>query len=840
MKSQSKKKYSKYLTGVASAALVASAVAPVVSAADFNDVADTNSHKEAIDALAAEGVISGYPDGSFKPNKTLTRSDVVKLMGKWLVSKGYTIPTDYKTNPRFTDLTSKSNDELLQSAAIVKDNDVFRGYEDGSLGAAGSITRENMAVVLVRAFDSVNKTSLLTYVQEQEFDRDVVDLNKAKAEARTAIDVLDYFDITNPAAPNFRPKETTTRAQFASFLYKTIQVEVPGTETPEAPEVAEITAVTAIDEKQLELTGKNLQELKADQLKIEGNELASFKANEDGTKATIELKNELTSGKEMTLNLTTKAEAEGEEDVVTSYKFTYEFKVEKVTATTTQVNAGTAGQKLTFNVDGKPVDMKKLTDAGYTVAFQSTKPNLFSEPATGTLKELATTDAFSYKVIVTDKDGKAIESELVDVKVVDFANTVSEISKVSVKQSGVTVESGKVSLEDGAVDVKVEETITLSGATKTDSTATFTSSNPSVATVTSAGRVTPISTGEVTIVAKVGDVTKDIKLTVGAGKRVASSATLSSTESKLIVGAKQDTNIVVKDQYGDLYAGNVTVESKDPEVATVSATPVTVTEGKADVKVTAVKAGTTTVQVKSGETVLGNIAVAVSDDVTVATKKLETVSASDDLTIDAMAGSKDGSVKLAWKQYNSQGFYVDNDKIETGYDVISSNENVATVTKDTETGALTVEAKEAGTTNILIKQGDITRATATITVVNSTPSISSVEFEETKPVITAGLFDVSVVTADGIKLTSSEATPQFKTDGTIYIVNEDQEITLGTVATSYSGNLSEVTNLKVDGGKITGKANAGAQGTIVVSVKKAGQASAIATKQIEVNVPASN
>ena len=206
MKVQSKKKYTKYLTGVASAALVASAVAPVASAASFNDVADTNSHKEAIDALSAAGVINGYPDGSFKPNKTLTRSDVVKLMGKWLVSKGYKIPTDYKTNPRFTDLTSKSNDDLLQSAAIVKDNDVFRGYEDGSLGAAGSITRENMAVVLVRAYDSVNKTSLLTYVQEQEFDRDVIDLNKAKAEARTAIDVLDFFDITNPAAPSFRPK----------------------------------------------------------------------------------------------------------------------------------------------------------------------------------------------------------------------------------------------------------------------------------------------------------------------------------------------------------------------------------------------------------------------------------------------------------------------------------------------------------------------------------------------------------------------------------------------------------------------------------------------------------
>ncbi|PID01434.1 hypothetical protein CSV67_13875 [Sporosarcina sp. P2] len=836
MKSQSKKKYSKYLTGVASAALVASAVAPVVSAADFNDVADTNSHKEAIDALAAEGVISGYPDGSFKPNKTLTRSDVVKLMGKWLVSKGYTIPTDYKTNPRFTDLTSKSNDELLQSAAIVKDNNVFRGYEDGSLGAAGSITRENMAVVLVRAYDSVNKTDLLSYVQGQEFDKDVVDLNKAKAEARTAIDVLDYFDITNPAAPNFRPKETTTRAQFASFLYKTIQVEV--SETPEAPEVAEITSVTATGEKELELVGKNLHTLKAEQLKIEGNELASFKANEDGTKATIELKNELTSGKETTLNLTTKAEAEGEEDVVTSYKFTYEFKVEKVTATTTQVKAGEAGQKLAFNVDGKSVDMKKLTDAGYTVAFQSTKPAVFSEQATGTLKALAVGNDFSYKVVITDKDGKTIESELVDVKVLDFATTVSEISKVSVKQAGVTVESGKISLEDGAVDVKVEETITLGGATKTDSTATFTSSNPSVATVTSSGKVTPISTGEVTIVAKVGDVTKDIKLTVGAGKRVASSATLSSTESKLIVGANQDTNIVVKDQYGDLFAGNVTVVSNDPEIATVSATPVTVAEGKAVVKVTAVKVGTTTVQVKSGDTVLGNIAVAVSDDVTVATKKLETVSASDDLTIDAIDGSQDGTVKLAWNKYNSQGFFIAKDLIPVAdYTVTSSDSNIATVGKDAN-GIITVQAVKAGTTDIQIKEGNIVRATVTITVKDSTPTISSVVFEDTKTITTTAV-DMQVLKKEGIKLTSTEFTPGIDNKGKIFITNNDKKIELGTVAKSYSGSTNDVTELQLDGGKLVGTVKAGAQGTLVVSVKNEGQSTPVGTKTIEVNVPAS-
>lgn len=230
-------KYRNFMIGAASTALVASAVAPLAaSAADFSDVKG-NTHESAINALVQAGVINGYADGTFKPNKTLTRSDVVKMMGKWLVSLDYKVPTDYKTNPRFKDLTSKSNDELLKYAALVKDNGVFNGYADGTLGAGLDITRENMAIVLVRAYDAIHKTDLVTLVKETEFDKDVTDLAKAKAEARPYIDVLDYFDITNPVAPQFNPKNTTTRGQFASFLYKTSNVNVEEEADTEAPKL---------------------------------------------------------------------------------------------------------------------------------------------------------------------------------------------------------------------------------------------------------------------------------------------------------------------------------------------------------------------------------------------------------------------------------------------------------------------------------------------------------------------------------------------------------------------------------------------------------------------------
>ncbi|MCG7343975.1 S-layer homology domain-containing protein [Sporosarcina sp. ACRSL] len=256
-------KYRKFVVGAASAALVASAVAPVASAKDFSDTKG-NTHEAAIDALSDAGIISGYEDGTFKPNKTLTRSDVVKLLGKWLVSEGREIPADYKTNPRFTDLTSASNDELLKYAAVVKDNGVFNG-SNGRLLAGDNITRENMAVVLVRAFDTVNDINLVEYVEGQDFKKEVTDRSAAKSEARTAIDVLDFFDITTVA--NFNPKGTATRGHFATFLHNFLNADL----SQVTGVVAGVESITAVNNTTVEVKFvEKVEDLAALDFAIEG------------------------------------------------------------------------------------------------------------------------------------------------------------------------------------------------------------------------------------------------------------------------------------------------------------------------------------------------------------------------------------------------------------------------------------------------------------------------------------------------------------------------------------------------------------------------------------------
>ena len=224
------KKHSKFLASASAAVLAATAIVPVASAASFSDIKGSG-HEKAITILSEQGIVGGYPDGTFKPNQNLTRSDVVKLLGKYLVSLGHEVPEDYKTKMRFTDLTAKSQDELLQYAALVKDVGVFQG-SNGALMHRDQLRRDQMATVLVRAFKVINEYDYVEAMKETEYKSNISDLNRTTVEHQESIETLAYYAVTKQKT--FNPKDPTKRGQFATFLYNMLQIEVP-TPEPEKP-----------------------------------------------------------------------------------------------------------------------------------------------------------------------------------------------------------------------------------------------------------------------------------------------------------------------------------------------------------------------------------------------------------------------------------------------------------------------------------------------------------------------------------------------------------------------------------------------------------------------------
>ncbi|EON74053.1 S-layer homology domain-containing protein [Lysinibacillus sphaericus] len=213
------KKYKKFVATAATATLVASAIVPVASAAGFSDVAG-NDHEVAINALVEAGIINGYADGTFKPNQSINRGQVVKLLGRWLEAQGQEIPADWETKQRFTDLPVTAEAELVKYAALAKDAGVFAG-SNGNLNASQTMQRQQMAVVLVRAIKEVSGVDLVADYKKAGFVTEITDLEAAfAAEQRNAIVALEYAGITNVS--KFNPANSITRGQFASFLHRTI------------------------------------------------------------------------------------------------------------------------------------------------------------------------------------------------------------------------------------------------------------------------------------------------------------------------------------------------------------------------------------------------------------------------------------------------------------------------------------------------------------------------------------------------------------------------------------------------------------------------------------------
>ncbi|MGY3187925.1 S-layer homology domain-containing protein [Lysinibacillus sp. TE18511] len=290
------KKYKKFVATAATATLVASAIVPVASAAGFTDVAN-NTHKDAINALADAGIINGYSDGTFRPDTTINRGQVVKLLGRWLETEGFEAPADWDTKQRFNDLPLTAEKELVKYAALAKDAGVFAG-SNGNLNHTQTMQRQQMAVVLVRAINEIYELDLVKEYKAAKFTSEISDLDKAfSAEQREAITALEYAELTNAATlpgKAFNPANSITRGQFASFLYRTINLEVPNNAKA---------SVKAINNTTVEVTfDKEVDDVQALKFEIKDLEVKNAAVKQTNKKVVVLTTAPQTADKEYTVS----------------------------------------------------------------------------------------------------------------------------------------------------------------------------------------------------------------------------------------------------------------------------------------------------------------------------------------------------------------------------------------------------------------------------------------------------------------------------------------------------------------------------------------------------------
>ncbi|MEC1177221.1 S-layer homology domain-containing protein [Metasolibacillus meyeri] len=137
-----KKKY--YTVAVASLAATAVAVAPAAAAEAFSDVTKNNAHYEGITALHTAGVISGYPDGTFKPANDVTRGQAAKM-----IAGALGLDTKNVENPKLADLPTTH--QYYGAIAALAELGAIEFYVDDNTVAPNEVlTRGEFVFMLVQ------------------------------------------------------------------------------------------------------------------------------------------------------------------------------------------------------------------------------------------------------------------------------------------------------------------------------------------------------------------------------------------------------------------------------------------------------------------------------------------------------------------------------------------------------------------------------------------------------------------------------------------------------------------------------------------------------------------
>lgn len=138
------KNLKKVISSLAALAISASAVSAF--AANFSDVPEDANYAQAVQELSALDVISGYDDGTFKPDDLVTRAQITKMIVDALNER--TMAEASKAKSQFTDV----NDHWAQGYINQGVADQFiAGYGDGTFGPDDNVTYVQAQKMLVSA-----------------------------------------------------------------------------------------------------------------------------------------------------------------------------------------------------------------------------------------------------------------------------------------------------------------------------------------------------------------------------------------------------------------------------------------------------------------------------------------------------------------------------------------------------------------------------------------------------------------------------------------------------------------------------------------------------------------
>lgn len=183
---------------------------PVEEEIVFKDMDQAVWAEEAVKALVGMGIVSGYPDGTFLPNKSITRAEFAKIIV--LASGRYN--KDAKCT--FTDVSE--NQWYYSYVASAYELGFINGRSETIFDPESQITRADLCTIAYRFIKSINSEFKAT--DEAAFK----DAESIPSYAKEAVNALYGAGIVGGMGDNkFEPLSQATRAQSAKIIYGAIK-----------------------------------------------------------------------------------------------------------------------------------------------------------------------------------------------------------------------------------------------------------------------------------------------------------------------------------------------------------------------------------------------------------------------------------------------------------------------------------------------------------------------------------------------------------------------------------------------------------------------------------------
>jgi len=175
---------------------------PTVTPANSGQLSDISSHwaKQYIDKLVENGGISGYGDGTFRPDNTITRAEFTKIIVSVFDIYGDSA-NGYGDVPQ-----SAWYSEYIKKASA---NGIIYG-SGGMFRPNDNITRQDAALILYRVLKLKNIATKAGTI--------FADNNEISEYAKEAVSEMSGIGVINGYEGRFMPKNNITRAEAATII----------------------------------------------------------------------------------------------------------------------------------------------------------------------------------------------------------------------------------------------------------------------------------------------------------------------------------------------------------------------------------------------------------------------------------------------------------------------------------------------------------------------------------------------------------------------------------------------------------------------------------------------